>query len=355
MMEELIRHLSLDPAALRILDLAAQVTAITLVALGLLRLSSRRNAAARHAVALCALFCILSSPAIAGGVERVGPASVAQAADGSLYQGTLLVAGIWLAGVLFQLLRLGAGCRRVAELRRSARPIDLSDRRAMLEEVRIALGQSQLPEIAASSLVRGPVVLGPLRPLVLLPESMATTLDDGELRDVLLHECAHLAQRHHWLCWAQRLAVVLFWPHPLVHRLCGELDRAREELCDNFVLHHSGAPHYARTLLAVACSAPPAASTSPLERGAAVRHTAASSLESRVVALLDRRRETRTRWDRWKQVVLASVFVAVACSVSAVRVSHAAALPSAQALKSPAALPAQADHSSLKQRSGARQ
>jgi beta-lactamase regulating signal transducer with metallopeptidase domain len=338
-----------DPGALRVLDLVAQVTAVTLVALGLLRLASRHSAAARHAVALSALFCILSSPAIAGGVERVGgPAAagaVISASNGSLHGGTAMIAVVWLAGVLFQLFRLWVGCRRVAALRRSARRIDLSGRRALLEEVRIALDQPVLPEIAASSLVRGPVVLGPLRPLVLLPEAMATTLDDGELRDVLLHECAHLVQRHHWLCWAQRLAVVLFWPHPLVHRLCGELDRAREELCDNFVLRHSGAPHYARTLLTVACSAPPVESApagSLLNGGAQrqrpARRVEASSLESRVVSLLDCRRETRTRWDRWKQVVLASIFLTVASSVSAMRVSHAAARPPLRAsLAAPAA------------------
>src|SRR5205085_1358200 len=50
----------------------------------------------------------------------------------------------------------------------------------------------------------------------------------------------------------QRLAVILFWPHPLIHQLDRELARAREEVCDNFVLRRTAAPAYARTLLQVA-------------------------------------------------------------------------------------------------------
>ena len=85
-------------------------------------------------------------------------------------------------------------------------------------------------------------MIGLVRPLVILPEDLPGTLRGPELADILVHECAHAVCRHQVVGVLQRLAGMLFWPHPLMHMLNRELARAREEVCDNYVLRHGQRP-----------------------------------------------------------------------------------------------------------------
>ena len=48
-----------------------------------------------------------------------------------------------------------------------------------------------------------------------------------------------------WFALLQRIAGVLYWPHPLVHWLNVRLARLREEVCDNFVLRSGDPCEYA--------------------------------------------------------------------------------------------------------------
>jgi beta-lactamase regulating signal transducer with metallopeptidase domain len=235
------------------------------------------------------------------------PVDVVRASVGGLF-------AVWAAGALFLLLRLLHGCYVLAALRRNTLPMDARRFSHVLEHVRAALATDTLPPIEISPEVAGPVAGGVFRPRVLLPKGLADSLDAARLRDVLIHECAHVLRRDHLIGLLQRVAGALFWPHPLVHYANRRLAQAREEICDNYVLQHGDACTYARTLLTLA------------ERGGACRPLAAAclidphwKLADRVAGLLDSRRTLMTHISPWSFAGILAILLTAGIAVAAVR------------------------------------
>ena len=162
-----------------------------------------------------------------------------------------LLLAIWATGAACGGVRLASGWRTAIRLRQSARPLSAGVYASALEHVQRTLGSVVTP-IFTSEHVMAPVAVGLLKPVVILPKGLPEALTPAQLRHVLLHEYAHVVGRHAVGGIVQRLAGLLFWPHPLVVALCRGLARAREEVCDNVASQEDGAICYARTLLAVA-------------------------------------------------------------------------------------------------------
>jgi beta-lactamase regulating signal transducer with metallopeptidase domain len=223
--------------------------------------------------------------------------------------GALVLA--WAVGTAFLLLRLLHGIYGLARLRRGAAPLNSPRVKAVLDAVRRGLSVEDLPQVRTSPLAPGPAATGVFLPCVLLPEGMIDALDDWQLRDVLIHECAHLLRRDPLVGLLQRLAGAFFWPHALLPYLNRRLARAREEVCDDYVLRAGDAPAYARTLLMLS------------ESGRRLPLTAPGlidpnwKLEDRVAGLLDPRRSPMTRVHPLTFACLAATLLA-ACTAGAV-------------------------------------
>lgn len=223
-----------------------------------------------------------------------------------------IVVGVWGAGAVLMFGRLVYGLVVLARLRRTAWPIDEGRTAALLAGIAREVGLKATPTLLVSDRLSGPVAAGVLRPTIALPETLAADVDDDRLHDVLVHEAAHLARWDPLVGIVQRVASALFWPHPLVHGLNRALSRAREEVCDNYVLRGGGRARYARTLVDLAESIEAA---SPVLAAAGLLPPR-WNLADRVTGLLDERRDLMIHVNRRTLVGLAALMLLVAAPFS---------------------------------------
>lgn len=106
----------------------------------------------------------------------------------------------------------------------------------------------------------------------------------------------------------QSVAVILFWPHPLMYLATRELTRSREEVCDNYALRGTDSVGYSKTLLRIAEQGVMGTSLD----GVASLSSNFWRLEDRIKGLLNEDRSTRVSVGRWTQVCVVSLLGMVA-------------------------------------------
>ena len=182
------------------------------------------------------------------------------------------------AGALVRLGWLAVGFWRLRRYRRRSTP---------WRGPAVALGPR--PEYRISGDIGSPVTFGLLSPVVLLPrnfEEMPPAMQEA----VLCHEALHVERRDWAFTVAEELVRAVFWFHPAIWWLLGEIQLAREQAVDREVVERTQArDQYVDALLAVA-GARMEADLAPAPLFLRKRH-----LKQRVIAVVREIRMSRTR------------------------------------------------------------
>ena len=163
--------------------------------------------------------------------RRPVPASLSLLATVAPYS-----ASAYFFGVLVMLLRLGCAVGRSHRLQRKSTPaVDQRILRLIHRQVHV-LGIRTAPTVAWCNHISVPVVVGVIRPMILLPAAMATGMAPHVLESLLLHELAHIRRLDPWVNMLQRFCEALFFFHPAVWYVSGAISKERENRCDDIVL-----------------------------------------------------------------------------------------------------------------------
>ena len=160
---------------------------------------------------------------------------------------------LWLVGATLLIGRTLAGFGILRRLRRQAHVQREGPLFEALRRARAALDGPSKVEVATSRSIRSPMVLGILRPLIVVPADLVQRLRGDELTLVLMHELAHVRRCDNLTLLLQRLVTAILFFHPALW-LCGRmLRREAEQACDDLVVSAAGrAEAYARGLALVA-------------------------------------------------------------------------------------------------------
>lgn len=193
------------------------------------------------------------------------------------------LAALWASGVLLMALRTFGEWRRCRALLAAAYPCEDEALVQALQLASDAHGVRPAPRLWMSAQVDAPQLVGPFRPVLLLPAG-DNALQGDALDLALTHELQHLQRRD--LQWGllPALAQHLFFFHPLLRLSVREYAQAREEAVDAAVVGQHGASRqaYGRLLLQLGVAPQP-------HLGVASAAPSTSSLKRRLLSLQPRR------------------------------------------------------------------
>lgn len=95
-----------------------------------------------------------------------------------------------------------------------------------------------------------PLILGWLKPMILLPVSAINQLTPEQLEAILIHELAHIKRNDYFWNLVVAIAEVIFFYNPFARNLVAAIREEREHSCDDWVLQFPfSADQYAYALL----------------------------------------------------------------------------------------------------------
>jgi len=193
----------------------------------------------RVATPLASLVTVSDSGALGSGVPPLRPWA-------------RLVLGLWAAGCGAALASLCIAARRFSRLVEAGQ---LVEDEAWLRQLRVLRGRLSIRakvRLVVTEETVTPMTGGVCRPVILLPTS-ATDWSEARRHAVLAHELAHVRRRDALRQWLGRLALAVYWFHPLSWIASHLATARREEACDEEVLAVGTRPSdYAGHLLSLA-------------------------------------------------------------------------------------------------------
>lgn len=167
---------------------------------------------------------------------------------------TILAPGVLLLyalGVGTMSARLMRSIYRSSRLRYQTVPCD-SSIQSLVRRQSKRLGLRRVPGARWCQHVGVPVVVGILKPMILLPPAVLSGLDADQLSAVISHELAHVRRYDLLGNLVQRIVEVLLFFHPATWWISRHVSAERENCCDDIAVARFGPHRYADALLAMA-------------------------------------------------------------------------------------------------------
>ena len=221
-----------------------------------------------------------------------------------------LFAGLYLLGAILSVAYLLLGGIVLWRTLKCARCVPAWIDR-LCDELREATGLARAPGLYVTR-CKSPFCVDLLRSSIVLPEHLCTPERYDQIRNVLLHELAHLRQRDSRGRFLFALALPLLWWHPVYWWIRARARFACEVVADDIAAHWSDKTSYARQLIQLASVPTGGRILTPLAAG--VMFSNRTDFYRRIEMLMKRSHRLPTRASKLRvctQTLVAAVVVAI--------------------------------------------
>lgn len=157
---------------------------------------------------------------------------------------------VYLAIVLFQSVKFFRSYYYISRLQSTGLTKVDASLRLFVKDLVARMNVKKKVSVWASALVDSPVIIGVLKPMILLPVAAVNQLSTQQLEAVLLHEMSHIRRNDYFINLLISAIEILFFFNPFTRMLIRHIRKEREDSCDDMVLQFRYDAHqYASALL----------------------------------------------------------------------------------------------------------
>ncbi len=147
-----------------------------------------------------------------------------------------ILVAFWLIGILLFSLRFAGGFWQL-HLYKTRQVSELNlEWQVKFAELCGKLNINQCVDILQSNLVFTPMVIGWIKPVILIPASIILQMNPSQLETIIAHELMHIKRFDYFINFAQSFIEILFFYHPCVWWISTKIRQERECACDDAVL-----------------------------------------------------------------------------------------------------------------------
>ena len=160
---------------------------------------------------------------------------------------------VWLVGLLLASARLIGGFVRTRRITRKATSPASRALEIRIERICGVLGITRAIRALESAAIDVPLVIGAIRPVIVVPVSLISGLTPLQLDMLLAHELAHVRRHDYLVNLLQTIAETLLFYHPAARWISDRAREEREHCCDDIAIATCAvdATQYTTTLLAL--------------------------------------------------------------------------------------------------------
>ncbi|MGB0522449.1 MAG: M56 family metallopeptidase [Flammeovirgaceae bacterium] len=151
-----------------------------------------------------------------------------------------LILSAWLMGVLVLTLRLAGGYTLAQRLKSyKTREVEAYWTKK-LDTLMEKVGIQKSVRLLESGIAKVPMVIGHLKPVILVPAGMLSGLTPHQVEAVLAHELAHIKRNDYLINLIQSVLEVILFYHPATWWISACIREERENACDDIAIQVCG-------------------------------------------------------------------------------------------------------------------
>lgn len=149
----------------------------------------------------------------------------------------------WFLVICIKAIQLAVGLQDVYRFKRTDTHAVTEVWINILHQMMHRMGIKQKIELLESGLAKVPMVIGHLKPAILIPVGLLAALSTAEVEAILMHELAHIRRRDYLVNLLQSLVEIVFFFNPAVLWVSQLIKIERENCCDDIALAQNTSKH----------------------------------------------------------------------------------------------------------------